>query len=304
MFFRCEIAYWFRELYQQESERVEKIPRNKFLNLLVLGTKKLFIPLMSISRRRSLIIRMKHAREQADPRVASWDENLAKKVEDCWLKSSKEQEVDNWIKFNRSFSQNMIALFSLLNFNNAKSFRMYTGNGGRFRRDLYDNRIEKIPFQLKLLFLAYILSSCMICIQSIFQYKYDLSLYRYDLYMSKLINDGRNISDSKPANNISLEKIFQLCSYKQSLKHNRDILISVGAPFLDHNFAAEFIAFYLNLTAFVAFFQTCVCNYFIKPMDSRTLRLILRRDLIIKHYASTVIPNEYDKFFLRWHFSQ
>lgn len=241
--------------------------------------------------------------------INQFNENPSNVIEITWrneiAKHSLSERVISNIKISRRIIKNLSYLCGL-DINRFDKF--YSKRQNKYI-DLFDSRFVNVPIFIKFIRILYVICSIMLIIYLKFQYRYDLNLQKYILYTKYLSIDITNNNDEEikhsyistmknnkhsDINNNSSSFIEKL---KNKVEYDRNILISMGATFLDHSFAVEYDYIYILFISFVTFVETFIYSRYVYPIDLRTIKTIYDRERIIKHY-SEIVADEVKKFIL------
>lgn len=177
----------------------------------------------------------------------------------------------------------------------------------KLNSDLFDSRIKSFPIWLRLYHLLYAYCSAITLVYLVFQYIYDINLRKHSFYMksSHFQNQNQTAIYPKPIGhqNYTLATNHQdrsalLNYFKTKAENARYVLVTfIGAPFLDHTFAIEFVYVYILYITIVVYIETGVYNYYRQPFDMRVLKSIYDRNRCVRFNAQLIV-NELNTFFL------
>lgn len=225
-------------------------------------------------------------------------QDFSKEIENSWRNEIKTHYKSNWIDLNQKISQLIIRNLSLVcDYDITRCDQYYSKKENKYT-DLFDNRLIHVPMWLKLYRLLYIICTIFTIIYLIFQYKYDIHLHRYNLYTNYNYQLYPVANTNKQFKNVTkLDVDLELSKLKAQIDHDRNILISIGAPFLNHSFTIEFVYIYIIYISVAVFIEIYIYNHFVHLFDLRTIKTIYDREKIIKHY-SRIVSDQVNKFIL------
>lgn len=130
--------------------------------------------------------------------------------------------------------------------------------------------------------LIYLVANIWLIVNLIFEYKYDAIYFQLAQWTTILNEPGFNMTSSIQRHLISLE---------QKLGEAREMLTSIGAPFLSAHFAIQVIQSSAMLVSFISYFQVILSYNTIAVFNSVMIRLVLdpKREHIT---MSNLIKNE------------